>query len=280
MPIRVSIFSDEVSADFKEAVRLSAEAGATGLELRGHMFGKSIAAIDNNDVARIKDLCASYGAQVAVIGSPVGKCDMTDPEECRQHQVLFRRMVELAHAFDTRLIRGFALWHPDGERALEQVRPNLDEHLPRIVAFLQPIIQVAEIEGVRFCLETEGTTMVGTCAEARKVMDALGNLPALGVAWDINNGLSCGESPYPEGYELIRHKVYHVHVKPNAEKSLSTVGDSGLTYEQLLTALRKDGYDGWASIEHWGEPEHMLKGVRELIQVLQRVSLSCAGDQE
>jgi L-ribulose-5-phosphate 3-epimerase len=272
MAIRPCIFSDEVSPDFEEAVRLSAGAGAAGLELRGRMFGKSIGQIDDGDARRIQEICVRRGVRVAVIGSPVGKCEIHDAAERRQHQELFRRMAELAAVFGTPLIRGFALWRPDRDRATDHIRPNLEEHLPRVVEFLGPVVEAAEREGLRFCLETEGATLVGTCAEARRVMDALGNPEALGVAWDVNNGLHCGEPPFPDGYGLIRDRVYHVHVKPNAEKSLASVAESDLSYEQLLITLRRDGYTGWASIEHWGSPEDMLSGMRQLVPVLQRVN--------
>jgi len=268
MSIRPCVFSDEVASDFEQAVHLSKEAGAEGLELRGRLFGKSITQIDDAEVERIRDVCQAAGVEVAVIGSTVGKCEMEDADECRQHHGHFARMVELAHAFGTHLIRGFALWRPNRSRESDADRPDLEQYLPRITEFLEPIVRLAEEEGVRFCLETEGATMAGTCAEARRVMDALGDSTALGVAWDVNNGLSCGEVPYPYGYDLIRDRVYHLHVKPNPAGSIATVGDASLTYVEILAALNRDGYDGWASIEHWGSPEAMLTGVRELAATL------------
>jgi L-ribulose-5-phosphate 3-epimerase len=276
MTLLPCIFSDEVSPDFEEAVRLSAEAGAEGLELRNRMWGKSIGQIDDADVDRIREICARHGVRVAVIGSPVGKCDIDDADECRRHQLLFERMAALAHTFETPLIRGFALWRPavNGTRDHrdDALRPDLDRYLPRIVEFLEPIVQVAEREGVKLCLETEGATMAGTCAEARRVMDALGNSPALGVAWDVNNGLSCGENPLPDGYSLIRDRVYHVHVKPNSDLSLATVGDSALTYRDVLETLQRDGYRGWASVEHWGSREAMLHGLEELARLIRSIT--------
>jgi len=272
MAIRACIFSDEVAADFEEAVRASVAAGAAGLELRGRLFGKSITQVDDDDVARIRAVCRRHGIEVAVIGSPVGKCSLDDPGERAQHQSTFTRMAQLAGALGTPFIRGFALWRPGRTRETDAERPDLDAFLPSIVAFLDPIIATAEREGVRFCLETEGATLVGTGAEAGQVMDALGRPAALGVAWDVNNGLSCGELPHPDGYAPIRDRVYHVHVKPNRSGSLATVGDSALTYEQILTILRDDGYQGWASIEHWGSPEAMLHGLRELRPLLDRLN--------
>jgi len=272
MAIQPSIFSDEVAPDFETAVRCSAEAGAEGLELRGKLFGKTITEIDDEDRRRIQAICRRYGVVVAVLGSPVGKCSAGDPEEQGRHQRYFERMVELADAFGTPRIRGFALWRPERARETDAQRPNLPAFLPQIRAFLEPIVDLAAREGVRFCLETEGATLVGTCAEARQVMDALGAPPALGLAWDVNNGLSCGERPLPEGYALVRDRIYHVHVKPNSQHSLATVGDSSLTYDEVLRTLLADGYSGWASIEHWGSPEAMLSGLRELKPLLDRIN--------
>src|SRR5437867_63621 len=83
----------------------------------------------------------------------------------------------------------------------------------------------------------------------------------LAVAWDVNNGEYCGEAVLAEGYPLIRGRVRHVHVKPNKEKHMDTVAGSDVTYEAVFRALLADGYNGAASIEHWGSPELMLRGV-------------------
>lgn len=268
--IEVCVFTDEVAHDFEEAVGLTTAAGATAMEIRGRLYGKNVTTIDDDDVRRMEDVLDRHEARVASIGSPFGKCDRERPEELAEHQRHFERMVELAHVFGTRVIRGFALWKPDRER--DQPRPDLSRYLDEIVAFLTPAVQLAEQEGVLLCLENEGATMVGTCAEAEAVIDALGAPQSLAVAWDVNNGLSCGENPLPDGYARIAGRVAHVHVKPNGAQSLATVGDSDLTYETVLRTLFADGYRAAASIEHWGSPELMLKGVRELSELVARLA--------
>jgi L-ribulose-5-phosphate 3-epimerase len=269
MSIEPCVFSDEVSADFEEAVRLSVEAGATGLEIRGKLFGKNVTGITDEEVGQMQAIMERHGAHVVSIGSPFGKCDMNKPEELEQHQRHFERMVQLAHVFGTPIIRGFALWKPD--RGREAARPIIRDYLERIVTFLQPAVRLAERENVVLCLENEGATLVGTCAETRAVIDALGNSPALAVAWDVNNGRGSGELPFPDGYNLIRGKVRHLHVKPNREKSMATVADTSVTYEEVIRTLLADGYTGAASIEHWGSPEYMLSGVRQLVATLGRI---------
>ena len=267
--IEPCIFADELSPDFEEAVRRSVEAGARCVELRGGIWGRAVQNCTDEDVARMKEVLARHGARVAVVGSPVGKCDLDSEDEYETHVRWFGRMCELAHVFGTRVIRGFAFWSP-GRR--EQPRPDLSAYLPRIAEKLAPLVARAEEEGVLYCFETEGSTMTGTCAEIAEVIEALGGSPSLGATWDVNNGWGCGELPYPDGYWRIRGRVHHVHVKPNAHKSLETVADTSLSYAEVLRVLHADGYEGCAGIEHWGSPELMLEGVRQLVPLLEHVS--------
>jgi sugar phosphate isomerase/epimerase len=269
MPIQPCVFTDEASHDFEEAVQLSVEAGATAMEIRGRLPGGSITTISDADVEMMQAVLAKFGARVGSLGSPFGKCSMDNPEEMAQHQRHFDRMLELSDAFETPIIRGFALWKP--EKGPDAERPDLERYLERIVEFLTPAVRKAEAAGKFLCLENEGSTLVGTCREARQVLDALGGSPALAVAWDVNNGHDCGEAPLTEGYPLIRGRVRHVHVKPNPEGHLDTVSRSDVTYAEVFQALLADGYSGAASIEHWGSPELMLRGVDELVELLERL---------
>jgi len=267
--IEACVFADEVSKDFDEAVRLSVEAGATCIELRGGIWGRAVQDCTDEDVERMQGVLSKYGARVAVIGSPVGKCHIDNAKEVENHIKWFDRMCELAHAFDTRVIRGFAFWNPSRE---ERTRPDLDLWLPEIAEKMSPIVAKAEEEDVLYCLETECSTMTGTCEETARVMEALGNSPALGSAWDVNNGWGGGELPYPDGYAHVRGRVYHVHVKPNADNNIDSVSDTDLTYAEVLRVIKADGYEGCASIEHWGSPELMLEGVRQLVPLLEHLA--------
>ena len=269
--IDVCVFADEVSKDFDEAVKLSVEAGANTLEIRGGIWGKSVTTIDDDDVKQMQDVLTKYDAKVAVIGSPFGKCHHDNQDEYEQHLRYFDRMVELAHAFDTRVIRGFAFWNPN-RRNKEAGRPNIDDYIEMIAEKLAPIVPVAESGNVTLSFENEGATLAGTCEETRKVIDALGGGPALSSCWDVNNGLHCGEMPMPDGYAQIKGLVTHVHVKPNQDKNLNPIGATNITYEDLFQTLLDDGFSGAASIEHWGSPELMLEGVRQLRAAIDEMS--------
>lgn len=260
--IDVCFFADEVSKDFDEAVKLGVEAGANAVEVRGGIWGKHVTTIDDDDVKQMQDILAKYGAKVASLGSPVGKCHLDNQDEYEEHLRYFDRMVELAHAFDTRVIRGFAF--RSSNRGENADRPNISGYLEAIAEKLSRIVPIAERENVTFSTETETSTLIGTCADVRAVSNALGNTPAVTVCWDVMSGVLCGELPYPDGYAHIKGLVTHFHVKPNENQNLNPVGTTDLTYEDLFRAALADGFRGAASIEHWGSPELMLKGIREL----------------
>ncbi len=262
-------FADEVDKeDFDEAVRLGVEAGATGIELRSGIWGKSVQQIDNDELKRVQDVLAKYDVTVMSVGSPVGKCDHDSEEQKAKHQHMFDRMVELAHAFDTTVIRGFSLWNPNRKTGDREKRPGVENYLDTIVSFLGPIVKTAEREGVTLSLENEAATIAGSCAEARMVADALGDTSGFSFCWDVNSGIGCGEKAVPDGYGQIKGRITHLHVKPNHDKELDPIRDSDLMHADLLKMVIADGYTGNVSIEHWGSPEFMLKGVRQLRAVM------------
>ena len=144
--IEPCIFTDEVAEEFEEACRLCAENGATTVELRGRLFGTDVTGLTDDHLARVQATLARYGLRVAVIASPFGKCHHNRPEEVARHLSLFPRLVKLARALGTPLIRGFAFWNPEG--GTDADRPDLAAVLPAIVEFLRPVARQAEAAGV------------------------------------------------------------------------------------------------------------------------------------
>jgi sugar phosphate isomerase/epimerase len=263
--IELCVFSDEVSHDVEEQADLCARAGATCIEARGHIFGHAIQDCTDGDLDNLQAILARYGMRVAVIGSPVGKCDLDDPSQLETHQRWFARMCQIAHRFDTRIIRGFAFWTPG--RA-ELPRPDLAAVVERIGAALSPIARMARQEDVLLCLESEGATCSGTCAEIAAIIGHTAPGDNVMVAWDVNNAAVLGEHPLREGYPLIRERIRHLHVKPDSHKSIQTAADTDVSYADVLRRLLADGYQGVATVEHWGSRWLMLEGVRQLRALL------------
>jgi len=259
-------FTDEVADDVAEACHLGKAAGARSVELRSRVYGRRIDELSDAELRQLRRLLDTVGMSTACIASSFGKCDLENDAEWAEHKEILRGSIRAAQALDTDIVRVFPFWTPDHR---ELPRPDLSAFLGRIVAKLSWAVSLAESEGVLLCFETEPSTNSGTCAEVRRIVDALGPSPALGVTWDVNNAWFAGrEHPLTEAYPLIRGLVRHVHVKPNLAGNIETVGDSDVSYAAVLAALCSDGYHGSASIEHWGEPADMLRGVAQLSRLL------------
>jgi L-ribulose-5-phosphate 3-epimerase len=262
--MKICYFADEVSEDFDEAVKLGVEAGADSVEIRGGLWGDSVTTVTDDGVKRMQDVLAKYEVTVADIGSPVGKCSHIDAGEYETHLRYFDRMVELAKALDSGIIRIFAFWNPLWKSGQKEKRPDIDDYLEIIAEKLTPIVRIAEREKIVLAFENENTTLAGSCSDVKKVIEILGGGPALSCCWDVVNGVHCDESPYPEGYGYIKGRVSHFHIKPNDARQLNPVWNTSVTYQDIFKAVESDGFDGAVSIEHWGSPELMLQGIREL----------------
>ena len=271
--IELSYFNDELGTeDVREQIRLGTEAGATALEIRSRMFGHDVNTITDDEVVTLKRYLKEFGARVGVIGSGVGKASLDSPDEVELNIRRFRRMTELAHMFETDVIRVFAFWNTywKSERRLY---PDLDSVMPKLRVAFEPIIEHAERENVVLAFEPEPDTLNSNCEYTRRIVDGLGGGEVLRFAWDCNNAAHTGELPIPDGYGHIRGLVRHVHVKPDKEKSIRTVANTSVSYREVFQTLIDDGFDGTASIEHWGTPELMLNGIRQTRALLDEMGV-------
>ncbi len=264
--MRLCAFTDEISPDFEEAVRICADEGIRDVEVRS-VWGKNVATLSDEDVSRMRDILGSHGVRVACLGSPFGKCELAGGEYA-QHLRMFERLVDLAHAFDARLIRMFAFWVPGRARTPGQP-VDLVAKLPQIAELLRGPAEQARQEGLLLSLENEEATYVGTCREARLLHDAIAS-PGLGICWDAVNGWNAGEAIFPDGYEEIRGVVNHVHVRdaradpsdPSRYAEAARLGDGVVDWREALRRLRADGFDGCLSLEthlYFGDPDRWPK---------------------
>src|SRR5690606_13269639 len=84
---------------------------------------KNVMNLSMKEIQQIRHLEDEYGLNVASIGSPIGKVKLLDQEDGTSNAYIpfkkylekdVKRACELAHAFETKLIRGFSFYHPKG----------------------------------------------------------------------------------------------------------------------------------------------------------------------
>ncbi len=159
--IILSGFADE-AANQKTTTQQFAAFAALGLQyftLRFIDAGngiKNAMLLDDVEIAAINELRCEYGLRVSSLGSPIGKVKLCDVDDGTNNRYVpfaeylandVQRACNLAHAFNTKLVRGFSFYHPKGTAA--------EQHLSQAADQLGQIAGLCEKNGLIFGLEVE-----------------------------------------------------------------------------------------------------------------------------
>ena len=257
---RLAAITDEFSYDLDVALDAMAEVGMTGAELR-IVGGRNVIEFDDDEIAGVRAAVARRGMTVVSIASPVLKCVLPDgpPLDPRVQQDVFgsryvfedqprlaSRAFEIAEQTGAAIVRVFSYW-----RTIAPARCH-----DRIIDALSHLADEARERGLTIGLENEHGCNVGTGAETAQILKSLDH-PALGVTWDPANAYVLGETPYPDGYATLPpRRIVHVHAKDcyvrDHVPTWGPIGTMAIDWVSQVSALARDGYTGWISLEtHW-----------------------------
>lgn len=260
---RTAAITDEFSPDLETAVSSMASLGMEGAELR-MLFGKNVADLTDEEVDRAIAIVKGRGLEIVSIASPLLKCVLPDaPEVDERFQQdsfaakhtfqdqprLAERVFEIAGRTGAKIVRVFSFWRTKDPDAV----------FGRVVESLRELAAQAAERGLTVGLENEHACNIGTGSETKRLLEALDH-PNLRVVWDPANALVAGENPYPEGYgKLAAQRIAHVHAKDcnvrDHKAEWLPLGKGSVDWNGQLNALRRDGYEGWLSLEtHWEGP--------------------------
>ena len=280
-PFRVSVINDEISQDFGHACEVATrDFGMGWIELRG-MWNKNIVNLDAKEVAEARRILEMYQLKVTDIASPLFKADWPGAPKSKVREgggfgtnfnqdqdELLERALDTAKAFQTDRVRCFDFW-------------RLEDQAPYRAAINEKLRQAAskaEKKGIILVLENEYDCNTATGAEAAKVLSAVQS-PALMLNWDPGNAAAAGETPYPDGYNLLpKNRIGHCHCKDTVRKGKESdwapMGGGVIDWAGQYKALKRDGYHFAVSLEtHWrgaGTPEESTRqswaGMKKLLQ--------------
>jgi sugar phosphate isomerase/epimerase len=261
--MKLAAITDEISQDFEHALDVMLEYGAEGAELRG-LWGVNIADLTDEQAERAKKALIERGLSVAALATPFFKCDLemtapnageaagrmhlATPRGLPEQMELLRRCIHLAHFFDTPLVRVFSFWRNAA------MSPEIESQI--ISAFEEPVAMAAK-ENVVLGLENEHACFIGTGVEAARIAAAV-NSPHFRIVWDPGNAFCADETPYPDGYTAVRPWLCHIHIKDavladtaehGPQPKWCVVGEGVIDYNGQFAALKRDGYDGFVSLE-------------------------------
>jgi sugar phosphate isomerase/epimerase len=235
----LSGFGDEIDADPVVQLAVLRALGAGHIEVRS-AWGTNVVEMSDEELSRLSRLVKSKGMAVSAVASPVGKSLIT--ADFADEMGRFGRAVAAAHRLETRYIRIFSFYRPSDV----PVASTRDEVLRRLSAFAD----VAARAGLVLVHENEKEIYGDIPDRVRDIVESIGS-DALRVAWDNANFVQVGVKPYTDGYRMLRPHLEYLQVKDALFGSGTVVpageGDGELL--ETLTALRDDGYTGFASLE-------------------------------
>ena len=246
--IRLSAFADEISDDLDEQIAVLLAEGIQLLDLRS-VAGVNVLDLTDEQVEQIRSRLVAGGIGVAAIASPLGKSAIGEPFE--RVVAGLDRAIELAHIFDTRVIRIFS-FYPEGCSG-ESMRNE-------VVTRLRAMAAGAGESDTILVHENDKGLYGDTIARCVELMEAVDS-PALRVALDPANFIQCGEKPFPDAYEALRPWLAYVHVKDaRHDGTVVEAGRGEARWLELLSALRRDGYEGVFALEPHLAAEGQYRG--------------------
>jgi sugar phosphate isomerase/epimerase len=216
----LSAFGDE-AANQKTATQQFAALAAVGLQYYSLRFIdvgegiKNVMKLSLKEIQQVRHLEDEYGLNVASIGSPIGKVKLEDVEDGTQNQFVpfkkylekdVKKACEMAHAFETKLIRGFSFYPPKGA--------NPREYLPQTIDQLGQIAECCHRSDLTFGLEIEAN-LVGQTGDLMTEIQQQVNHPAMLLIFDAANILCQGytaEEVFRQ-YLVMKPYIGWMHIK-------------------------------------------------------------------
>lgn len=218
--ILLSALADEAAFKLTAVEQFSALA-ALGLEYYSLRFVdlgrgvKNVMDLTLREIQELRHLEDTYGLNVASIASPIGKVKLADVDDGTSNRyVPFKKYLakdvvkacERAHAFETKLIRGFSFYPPRDA--------NPEDYLEQAVDQIGQITEACHRSDLTFGLEVEAN-LVGRTGHLLAEIHRRVNNPALVLVFDAANLIVQGFSPAEvyKQWEAMKPGLGWVHVK-------------------------------------------------------------------
>lgn len=245
---KLSAFADEITDEFTGQVAFLAKEGVKYIEPRFFDGHKNIMDLTASELKEARKLLDYNGIRVSAIGSPIGKVRLNEPFQ--KHLDKFKHAVELAQCFETKQIRIFSYYAPEGK--------DISNYRNDVINRMLKKVELINDTDIVMVLENEADIYGQTPEKCAELITAV-NSPKLRLCYDpanfvvslstTNNIQTC--------WPVMKPYATHIHIKDwkvGAEiGSMSGQGDAQIPL--LLKELATMEFDGFMTME-----PHLQKG--------------------
>jgi sugar phosphate isomerase/epimerase len=282
--MKISIVADELSADPETAFELGLEWGVDRFELRGVHDGR-VPRIPAHVRRRLERAISALGVTIEAVSPGLFKIPF--PPDDRHHSNLGWMDREFDFAWqETR-----ALLDDHVENLLPQSLEFADSvGACRLIAFsfsrggasngkapqgvvevLEAAAELAAASGIELLIENEEGHWASTGCWSDDLLSRIGS-SSMGLNWDPANARIDGDTPFPDGYALVKHRIRNVHFKDVVcfEDGTWNIAQRGeVDWQGQISALLADGYDGAIAVEpHLSPP---VRSTRDALEYLRNL---------
>lgn len=178
----LSIFTDELALDYKEALPILKSWGFQSVDFRSMINGKSIANQSEEELKDIKKELDKLGMKCGVIQSSLAKVHLPDKERQNEEKIKLEGIIRACDILQTRDVRAFNYWQQEPEDRYFNKLQVMPDQMNNVLEMFEPLRKRAQETGLRLAFENCGQT----CDEVIAFLDALG-VKEWGLAWDAAN---------------------------------------------------------------------------------------------
>lgn len=236
--ITISGFADEIDPSLDKQIEVLKKVGVSYVEMRG-VDGKGLVEYSLDEVKKIKEKLDANGIKLSSVGSPIGKIQITDPFE--EHFELYKHTVEIAKIMETKYIRMFSFFMPEGEDPAQYK----DEVFRRLKMF----VDYAKEQDVILLHENEKDIYGDIAVRCKEIQEEFYCDNFKGV-FDFANFVQCKQDT-KEAFEMLKQYIAYVHIKDAKWEDGQVVpaGHGDGNVKEILTELLGSGYKGFLSLE-------------------------------
>ena len=292
--MRISIVTDELSADPETAFELGLEWGVTEFELRGVHEGR-LPRISPHARRRLVRAVRDFGVTITAVSPGLFKAPFPAdaPQQSNLHwmdagfdSAWSEARARLSDHLDALLPETLDFAGEVGARSVIAFsfrrERTIGDGIPGAVA--EAVARAAErtgAAGLDLLVETEEGHWANTGASTAALIAAAGRPANLGVNWDPANALIDGDVPFPDGWNAVRSLVRNVHfkdVRVEPSGAWRIVEHGGVDWEGQIGALLDDGYAGAIGVEPHLSPS--VASTRRALERLRRLIAAAEGRRE
>lgn len=234
---RKAVITDEISQDPETAAELAKRYNLEGVEIRS-VWDTAPEDLTDGQIDRINDILKQNGLKVVSISSSIFKCRLGEDQTRK-----IDKTIRLAKKLGSGFIRCFSYWKDE----------NFDENA--FAGELKGYESLLKENGITMLLEFDPAVNITNGRQAASLLKKV-NSPQIQAIWDPGNDIynrPFDEIPYPDGYNILKPYIKHVHLKDAVRTGDKTAGvafgKGEVDYIGQLSALLKDNYDGYIVME-------------------------------